>query len=281
MKKTLFLILSALTVNACAFGDIPDSGGQTLQPVPEIPTYTIDEFVKKNAPPSGPPESHAAPVLSITQEENAASNVAVEGVPLGAQNTDLAVKRLREWDQNLSSLKTDFKQTTVFDSADGTAPAEIASSTGRLYFQRPGSLRLDVLDDKGNVANSAVVAKNAKGKKTIYIIDGSDDAPTMDYDEWLSSQPLSALYDFGQYGKLIDSHKVDRVIRDMNGTTIFLLPPDMGYELEIALSNEDFFPKVIKVSSGGVITTATLSNTQKNLKLPADTFAVAKEKNAK
>jgi len=166
------------------------------------------------------------------------------------------------WDHKLESLKIDFSQTTGFE---GT---EISSSRGRLY-KSGNKIRLDTLEN-GKVVQSAVT-----DKKIIRVFDGKGKAVTsLSWQEWLEGQPNKALFDFGNYEKVLKTHKVKSFESTAKGYKVTFEPADAsdgGYLLEFALS-KDCFPSAISVSNQGVKTETVLKDINKNVKLDKGLF---------
>lgn len=168
------------------------------------------------------------------------------------------------WDKNLKTLKTDYDQITTFE---GT---EISSSQGRIY-KKDNNIRLDSLEN-GKVTQSAITNKNV-----IKIIDADGSLITsLTWAEWQAAQPNKALFDFGNYAKILKSHKLKIFEKEKDSYKIIFdsIPPsgEDGYELEFVLDGKDFFPREISISSQGIKTRTVLKDTNKNVELKESVF---------
>lgn len=171
------------------------------------------------------------------------------------------ILQLKSWDKNLSTLKTSFRQNTLYDGVP------INMSHGNLYYSQAGSkLRLDTLNESENVEQSAVT-----DKQKIVILDGQGrPITTVSWEEWQKGQPNQALFDFGNYTALLDRHHIEMP----KPYTLVLTPKqgDENYTLTLELDETDYFPKSIKIESDLTVTEAILSETQKNKVLDFELF---------
>ncbi len=170
------------------------------------------------------------------------------------------VLNLKAWDKKLKFLKTHFEQTSEYDGVP------ITRAQGTLFYDKDKHLlRLDTLNTNGKVEQSAIT-----DKEQILILDADGRAiTTLSWDEWQQGQPNRALFDFGNYTALLAKHKV--VAKE---PYLLELTPKEGepYTLYLTLSKQDYFPEIIKIVSGDMVTQAVLSDTQKNEPLLFDTF---------
>ena len=166
------------------------------------------------------------------------------------------------WDKNLKTAVISFEQNTTFEEMP------ISFSTGRIY-KKNNMIRLDILDQKGKVVQSAVT-----DKKIINIIDEKGKPVTsLSWKEWQDSQANKALFDFGNYAALLKTHKIKEFAKTEDGYKIIFVPAEGEiYDLEFILSLEDFFPKQISITSEGVRTTTALTDIQKNITLKDTIF---------
>lgn len=170
------------------------------------------------------------------------------------------LNQVKAWDKKLKFLKTRFEQTTEYDGVP------VSKSQGMLYYdQAKNLLRLDTLSADDHAEQTAIT-----DKKQILILDGQGhEITTLAWDEWQQGQPNQALFDFGNYTALLARHNA--TLKDP--FLLELTPKEGGeYTLYLSLSEEDYFPTIIKIVSDLMVTEAKLTNTQKNQKLAFDTF---------
>ena len=170
------------------------------------------------------------------------------------------INRLKQWDQKLRFLTTSFTQTTAYDGV------QISRSQGTLSYDKANHLlRLDTLNDDGNLEQSAIT-----DKKSIIILDESGKTvTTLAWDEWQRGQPNQALFDFGNYTNLLDRHQVK-----LSAKNQLALTPKEGetYTLFVTLAETDYFPVSLKIVSDLLVTQADLKNIQKNNPLKTEVF---------
>ncbi|MGN1057902.1 MAG: outer membrane lipoprotein carrier protein LolA, partial [Candidatus Avelusimicrobium sp.] len=178
INKLFLVALLACSLAACS-DDKP-------QPAPEKPQETA-------AP--------AAPQTPAETPKPAAEKPAAQPKPQPKKNVvytaaQLAA-RLKEWDQKLSTLAAEFKQTTSYDGV------EVSRSQGALFYdQGQNFLRLDTFSLTGETEQSAIT-----DKKEIIILDETGaKVTTLSWKEWQQGQPNQALFDFGNYTALVDNH---------------------------------------------------------------------------
>ena len=173
------------------------------------------------------------------------------------------------WDKKLKTLKADYKQETFFE----TTP--ITSSQGKIY-KNGKNLRLDTME------NDTILQSAFTDKKEIQIRDGKGALiTTLPWEEWYNNQPNKALFDFGNYSRIIKQHDIGFFNEKENGYILSLYPRQINlaedipleiqdimqpkYQLTFLLDKKDFFPKEIAVSEEGVVTKTTLNNVKKNI----------------
>ena len=106
-------------------------------------------------------------------------------------------QRLKEWDKKLSTLSTQFEQTTSYDGV------QVSRSRGILSYDRDRNfLRLDTLTRTGETEQSAVTDK----KEIIILDEAGSHVTTLSWTDWQQGQPNQALFDFGNYTALVDKH---------------------------------------------------------------------------
>lgn len=174
-----------------------------------------------------------------------------------------ALDGLIAWDAKLKTLQADFIQQTDFE---GTP---ISSSQGTIYKQN-NNIRLDTFEE-GTLAQSAVT-----DKKIIKIKDDKGSLITsLPWDQWREGQTNKALFDFGNYGKVVKEHKLKSFDCDGQFYKLVLVPLKEGpesYELSFKLLAKDFFIEEISLENQGVRTKTTLKNVKKNIKFKESIF---------
>jgi outer membrane lipoprotein-sorting protein len=194
----------------------------------------------------------------------------MESVPVAAQALEIkpgeqqeVLNKFLAWDKNLKTLTMGYEQITTFEGMT------ISSSEGKIY-KKDNKIRLDTLEDD-KVAQSAIT-----DKKTIKILDDKGDFVTgLSWEQWRQSQANKALFDFGNYAALLNTHKVKKIIKNKKTYAVTLVPLDTaqsGYELEFVLNNDDYFPQEISISNEGVKTRTALKNAEKNIEIKESLF---------
>lgn len=155
-----------------------------------------------------------------------------------------------------------FEQKTTFEGMD------ISSSNGRIY-KKGNAVRLDTFGPDGKITQSAIT-----DKKTIRILDEKGQKITaIPWKEWQDSQANKALFDFGNYAALLQTHKITGFEKIKDGYKIALTPAEGSiYRLEFLLGSKDYFPYEVSVSSDGVDTRARLTGVEKNTNLKESLF---------
>lgn len=197
------------------------------------------------------PEATPKAAQPAAEEKPSQTAEQMEGTAL-----DQLINGLKEWDQALESLTTDFKQTSSYDGV------VISRSQGKLYYQQEGNLlRLDTVNADGGVEQSAVT-----NKKILHILDEEGkNITTGTWKNWVNGQPNKALFDFGNYSALIASHEASLFSQDKKRAILLLTPKNGGdYKLYLLLNPQDYFPQSIIIEADLMKTQADLSNTVKN-----------------
>lgn len=174
------------------------------------------------------------------------------------------VALLRAWDKNLTSLETDFEQTSSYDGV------VISRSHGKLYYKKAGNLlRLDTLDNDKKTDQSAVT-----DKKTLKVLDAKGQLITAGpWADWVNGQPNKALFDFGNYSALLDAHQVSVFSANKERTILLLTPKKQAdYKLYLVLNPQDYFPTSIIIEADLMQTKADLKNTVKNKSVSQNLF---------
>ncbi len=172
-----------------------------------------------------------------------------------------AIKKFISWDKNLKTLNTYYEQETSFE---GTL---ISKSFGHL-LKNGQNLRLETLEE------NKVTQYALTDKKTIDIFDDKNNlVMQMLWQDWENSQQNKSLFDFGNYAKILDNHKVAS-FKEQEDAYILVLTPKEGapYTLTFSLDKKTFFPKEINLLSEGVNSKTNLQKTEINKDLPKELF---------
>ncbi len=237
INNLLVIIVVASFVTACTKKEEPAAQADVTLPA-------VEETVQV-------PES-STETPAVVKTESVASNKTLYPGEV--------VNQLKKWDQQLSTLRTDFVQTTSYDGV------QISRSQGTLYYDKKTPLlRLDTTNTDGAVEQSAVTDK----RQIIILDESAQPVTTLSWEEWQKGQPNQALFDFGNYTALLARHDVKLPQRNL-----LVLTPKEGepYTLSLTLSAHDYFPTSIKIESDLMTTQADLTNTQKNTTLAESTF---------
>ena len=160
-------------------------------------------------------------------------------------DSEKVVTALKNWDKKLNFLTTHFEQTSSYDGV------QISHSQGTLqYDKKRDLLRLDTLDDKGALEQSAYTDK----QKIIIFDESGHQVTDLSWKEWQQGQPNQALFDFGNYSALLDRHVVQ--LRQEQQLPVLVLTPKNGedYTLYLTLDKKDYFPTSIKIVSDLMVT---------------------------
>lgn len=220
--------------------------------VEELPAAQPAEPAPVQQPATQPtPEPAKAPAQPAAPKNTSSSKTLYPGEVL---------TRVKNWDQKLKFLKTNFTQVTSYDGVP------VSTSQGVLYYDKAKNLlRLDTVNTDGKTDQTAIT-----DKKQILILDGQgNEVTTLSWQEWQQGQPNQALFDFGNYTALLARHNAT-----LKEPHLLELTPKEGekYILYLTLSEKDYFPTTIKIVADLMQTQATLFDTQKNEVLPFETF---------
>lgn len=190
-----------------------------------------------------------------------ASFAAEVAKPKQAISQETAIKRFISWDTKLKTLDTFYTQETSFE---GTL---ISKSEGHLLKMGP-ILRLETLED-GKLTQYALT-----DKKTIDIFDDESNLiMQMDWNSWQETQQNKSLFDFGNYAKILEEHKVESYKLTEHGYLLVLTPKEgTVYHLTFLLDKNNLFPKEIDLLSEGVNSKTVLQKTKINATLKEEIF---------
>ena len=174
---------------------------------------------------------------------------------------DTVIQKFISWDNNLKTLDTFYIQETSFE---GTL---ISKSEGHL-LKMGNILRLETLEE-GKLTQYALT-----DKKIINIFDAKSNLITqMLWDAWQETQQNKSLFDFGNYAKILESHKAVSFTEQEQGYNLVLTPKGgAGYTLTFLLDKKNFFPKEINLLSEGVNSKTILQKTKINTNLKEEIF---------
>lgn len=204
----------------------------------------------------------AKPQASAKADSNSASAKAVknnkaEKIANKSLTQEQVLQGLISWDKKLKTLQASFDQSTSFEETP------ISASQG-IIFKQGENIRLDTLE------NGVLTQSATTDKKIIKIKDASGELiTTLPWEEWRQGQTNQALFDFGNYEKVIKEHKVKDFAFDNQTYNLVFIPLDKsqeGYELTLKLDPKDFFIKEIILQNEGVQTKTTLKEVRKNIK---------------
>ena len=173
-----------------------------------------------------------------------------------AISQETVINKFISWDKNLKTLDTFYEQETSFE---GTL---ISKSFGHL-LKNGQNLRLETLE------NGKVIQYALTDKKTIDIFDSKDNLiMQMPWKSWQEMQQNKSLFDFGNYAKILDEHKVFSFTEENNAYILALTPKEGNpYTLTFSLDKKTFFPKEINLLSEGVNSKTVLQETKINQNL--------------
>lgn len=165
------------------------------------------------------------------------------------------------WDTNLKTLDTFYTQETSFE---GTL---ISKNEGHL-LKMGQILRLETLED------DKLMQYALTDKKIINIFDAKSNLITqMLWDDWQQTQQNKSLFDFGNYAKILENHKVNSFEKTEQGYSLVLTSKeDNPYTLTFLLDKRTCFPKEINLLNEGVNSKTILQNTKINTNLKEEIF---------
>lgn len=171
------------------------------------------------------------------------------------------IQKFISWDKNLKTLDTFYIQETSFE---GTI---ISKSEGHL-LKMDKILRLETLEE-GKLIQYALT-----DKKVINIFDAKSNLiMQMPWDNWQATQQNKSLFDFGNYAKILEEHKVLSFEEKEQGYSLVLTPKEgPSYNLTFLLDKKTFFPKEINLLSEGVNSKTVLQDTKINQNLKEEIF---------
>ena len=191
------------------------------------------------------------------------------GVSLFASETQKAkpltqkevIQKFISWDKNLKTLDTFYTQETSFE---GTL---ISKSDGHLLKMGP-ILRLETLEE------NKLTQYALTDKKFIDIYDANSNLiMKMPWENWQQTQQNKSLFDFGNYAKILEDHKVISFEEKEQGYYLILTPKEgPSYNLTFLLDKKTFFPKEINLLSEGVNSKTILQKTKINPNLKEEIF---------
>lgn len=171
------------------------------------------------------------------------------------------IQKFISWDKNLKTLDTFYTQETSFENT------LISKSEGHL-LKMGQILRLETLEE-GKLTQYALT-----DKKVINIFDAKSNLITqMLWEDWQASQQNKSLFDFGNYAKILDNHKILSFEANEQEYKLILAPKeDNSYNLTFLLDKKNIFPKEINLFSEGVNSKTVLQNPKINTNLKEEIF---------
>ena len=165
---------------------------------------------------------------------------------------ETVIQKFIAWDNDLRTLDTFYTQETSFE---GTL---ISKSEGHL-LKMGQILRLETLEE-GKLIQYALT-----DKKEINIFDADSNLITkMLWEDWQETQQNKSLFDFGNYAKILEDHKVTSYEANEQGYLLVLTPKEgESYTLTFLL-DKNYFPKEINLLNDGVSSKTVLQKTKIN-----------------
>lgn len=170
-----------------------------------------------------------------------------------AKTQEEVLKFFSAWDKTLNTLSLDFDQETTFEDI------LISSNTGHL-LKNGQILILDTYE------NGKLIQRAWTDKKIIKIFDPQGNLiTTSDWQTWQQAQTNKALFDFGNYAKILKEHKIKNFTEQEKNYLLVLEGKSEQeiYELTFLL-DEKSFPLQITLQSQGVKTKTNLKNVKIN-----------------
>ncbi|MCK5358083.1 MAG: outer membrane lipoprotein carrier protein LolA [Elusimicrobiales bacterium] len=184
---------------------------------------------------------------------------------------DFIVEKLKEWDNKLASLETDFFQEINFKEAGLKKTIK-----GEMRYLKPNYLKISHLaPEKQTIVTD---------KKILWIHKPADNQVIKTpWNNWFKqNNQLSGILDFGNYSKLVKNNTV-KIHKDKSSEIIidFISKKNPSlYKLTLKLSSTDFFPMGAVLDLEQTIISTELRNTKKNTRISTDTFQFTPPKNA-
>jgi hypothetical protein len=174
---------------------------------------------------------------------------------------EAVIQKFISWDKNLKTLDAFYIQETSFEGI------LISKSEGHL-LKMGQILRLETLEE-GKLTQYALT-----DKKIINIFDAKSNLITqMLWEDWQETQQNRSLFDFGNYAKILENHKIISFKEQEQGYNLVLQPKEgASYNLTFILDKKDFFPKEINLLSEGVNSKTILQKTKINTNLKEEIF---------
>lgn len=174
---------------------------------------------------------------------------------------EAVIQKFISWDKNLKTLDAFYTQETSFEGI------LISKSEGHL-LKMGQILRLETLEE-GKLTQYALT-----DKKIINIFDAKSNLITqMLWEDWQETQQNRSLFDFGNYAKILENHKIISFKEQEQGYNLVLQPKEgASYNLTFILDKKDFFPKEINLLSEGVNSKTILQKTKINTNLKEEIF---------
>ncbi len=171
---------------------------------------------------------------------------------------DEVIKNFIAWDKKLKTLDTFYTQEVSFE---GTL---ISKTVGRILKEN-NLLRLETLDD------DKITQYALTDKKVINIYDEKNNlVMNMTWQDWQETQQNKSLFDFGNYEKIFNEHKVTNFEVLEKGYSLTLTPKEeSSYTLTFVL-DKNFFPSEITLLNEGVQSKTNLQETKINPTLPKE-----------
>lgn len=171
------------------------------------------------------------------------------------------IQKFISWDKNLKTLDTYYTQETSFE---GTL---ISKSEGHL-LKMDKMLRIETLEE-GKLTQYALT-----DKKVISIFDAKSNLiMQIFWDAWYATQQNKSLFDFGNYAKILEDHKVNSFNTLEQGYKLVLTQKEgYPYTLTFLLDKNTFFPTEINLLSEGVNSKTVLQKTKINPDLKEEIF---------
>ena len=171
---------------------------------------------------------------------------------------DNVIKNFISWDTKLKTLDTFYTQETSFE---GTL---ISKTEGHLR-KYPQRLRLEILEE------GKVIQYAETDKKTIDIFDNKGNLiMQMPWENWQAAQQNKSLFDFGNYAKILEKHKVNSFEVVEQGYILVLTPKEGDQYTLTFLLDKNYFPKEINLLNEGVNSKTVLQKTKINKDVPKE-----------
>ncbi len=185
-------------------------------------------------------------------------------------STKHVIEQLEKWDDNLSSLKAEFRQTVYFRDAGLEKKL-----SGKIWYKKPDYLKI--------IHTNKPRQEFVTDKETLWIYKPAEkQVIKAKWKKWLKTQnnKFSGILDFGNYSTILENNEIEM----STGTRKIVLTLKSKknanlYTLKLFLSAEDFFPQsaLLKVKDTEIKT--ELFETVKNVKIKDKVFRFKPPKN--